>query len=295
MSLTQAKKQQLAGQGAIFGAAFLMSTNGLFIKLLPWHPVAMAGMRSMVALVFLVILRLVSPPPKGNKNPVLPLIAAAILFAATIYTFFIANKLTTSANAIMLQYGAPIWTAILAWILIKEKPNWEHWCALALVIFGLVLIFRDGLGHSLDWRALLGDAIALLCGIVFAAHSVFLRMLKNGTPSDAMLLAHIICAFVGIPFIILYPPSFTLPSSLSIIYMGIFQIGLASLLFAYGVKLISAVEALLIDSVEPVLNPIWVLAITGEKPSMAALAGGAAILAAVIFSSLIGIRREKRA
>jgi drug/metabolite transporter (DMT)-like permease len=194
----------------------------------------------------------------------------------------------------MLQYGAPIWGALLGWLLIKEKPHWEHWFALALVIGGLVLIFRDGLDHGLGRQALLGNAIAVLCGIVFGAHSVFLRMLKTGNPGDTMLLAHIICAAIGLPFIFLYPPAFTVSSTLSILYMGVFQIGMASLLFAYGLKLIRAVEALLIDSIEPVLNPIWVLVITGEKPSMAALAGGAAIITAVIFSSVIGMRREKK-
>ena len=290
MSTSVSGKSLLAGQGAIFAAAFLMSTNGLFIKLLPWHPVTMAGIRSMVAFVFLGILRLVSPPPKGTKNPVFPLLAAAVLFSVTIYLFFIANKLTTSANAIMLQYGAPIWAAILAWFLLKEKPHWEHWAALALVFGGLALIFRDGLGRG----ALSGNAIAVLSGITFGAHSVFLRMLKNGNPADAMLLTHLICALIGLPFIFLYPPTLTFSSVMSILFMGIFQIGLASLLFAFGLKIISAVEALLIDSIEPVLNPIWVLAITGEKASIAALTGGASIILAVVFSSLIGIRREKK-
>ena len=291
MNSTTLKKQQLAGQGAILVSAFLMSTNGLFIKLLPWHPVTMAGMRSLVAVVFLLILRKISPPPKGTRNPPFPLFAAAILFSATIFTFFIANKLTTSANAIMLQYGAPVWGALLGWLLIKEKPHWEHWVALVLVLGGLALIFRDGLGSL----AFLGDAIAVLCGIVFGAHSVFLRMLKNGNPGDAMLLAHVICALIGLPFIILYPPSFTISSVLSILYMGIFQIGLASLLFAYGLKVISAVEALLIDSVEPMLNPLWVLLVTREKPTLAALAGGISIITAVIFSSIIGLRRNRNA
>ena len=289
MSYAVSKKQQLAGQGAILVSAFLMSTNGLFIKLISWHPVSLAGMRSVVAVLFLLVLRFISPPPKEKKNPALPLFAAALSFSATIFTFFIANKLTTSANAIMLQYGAPIWGALLAWLLIREKPHWEHWTALVLVLGGLALIFRDGLGRG----ALLGDAIAVLCGIVFGAHSVFLRMLKNGNPSDAMLLAHVICALIGLPFILHYPPSFSFSTTLSILYMGIFQIGLASLLFAYGLKTIRAVEALLIDSVEPVLNPIWVLVVTGEKPAMVALAGGAMIIMAVVFSSLVGMRRKE--
>ena len=117
-------------------------------------------------------------------------------------------------------------------------------------------------------------------------------MLKNGNPADAMLLGHIISAIIGIPFIIMYPPSISVSSALIISYMGIFQIGLASLFFAYGLKRINAMQAMLITAVEPILNPVWVFAITGERPSFIAMIGGAIILSSVITSSVIGMRRE---
>jgi len=276
---------------AILATAVLMSTNGLFIKLLVWHPVVITCLRSLLAAVFLLIVRLAVPPPKGFKNPPFAFWAAGITFAATMFAFVIANKLTTAANAIMLQYSSPIWAALLGWWLIKEKPHWEHWAALVLVFGGLVLFFRDGLGRG----AFLGDALALFSGFLYGVQSVFLRMMKDGNPRDAMLLAHVICAVVGIPFVFIYPPSISVSSTLSILYMGTIQIGLASLLFAYGLKRISAVQAMLIAVVEPILNPVWVMAITGEKPSATAIAGGAIIIAAVIASSLIGKRREEHA
>ena len=119
-------------------------------------------------------------------------------------------------------------------------------------------------------------------------------MLKDGNPRDCMLLTHIICAIVGLPFVFLYPPSITVSSVASILYMGIFQIGLSSLLFAYGIRFISALLAMLTQVVEPILNPVWVMAIMGEKPSLSALIGGVIIVGAVIASSIIGMRRDKR-
>jgi len=290
MSVSQPQKQQMAGQAAVLVTAFLWSTSGLLIKLLPWNPMVITGLRSFFAAVFILIVRLIVPPPKGTKNPPLPLIAGAIAYVLTMYTFVIANKLTTAANAIMLQYSAPAWAALLGWLLIREKPHWEHWGALALIAGGLFLFFTDSSG--LGAGALTGDALALFSGVTLGANSVFLRMQKEGNPRDSMLLAHAISAVISVPFIFLYPPSLSVPSVLTILYMGFFQIGLASVLFAYGLTKISAVQAMLIAILEAILNPIWVLAINGEKPTPRALAGGLIIIGAVVASSLIGKRRE---
>ncbi|GHV41080.1 membrane protein [Spirochaetia bacterium] len=279
------------GQGAIFCCAFLWSTSGLFIKLIDWHPVVIAGTRSLIAALFLLTIRLVFPPRAGSeKNRIGPLCIGAVVYAFTMISFVTANKLTSSANAIVLQYSAPVWAALLGWLLVKEKPHWEHWGALVLVMGGMALFFRDGLstGH------LLGDCIAILSGIFFGAHSVVLRMMKNANPRDSMLLAHVLNAAISVPFIIIYTPQLTLQTVSPIIYMGLIQIGFASVLFAYGIKRVSAVQAMLTAMIEPVLNPVWVLVVTGEKPSVSALLGGGIIIIAVAASSVIGKRRELR-
>ena len=280
----------MAGYVSVLAAAVFWSTSGLCIKLLPWHPVVITGLRSLIAAGFILIVRLLFPPPKEAKNRPFPLWAGAVSYALTMLTFVIANKLTTSANAILLQYSAPVWAAIFGWFLVKEKPRWEHWAALVLIGAGLFLFFAGsgGLGAG----ALLGDGLALFSGMLFGAQSVFLRMLKDDNPSDAMFIAHLLCAAVSVPFIIMYPPFLSAVSVSTIIYMGIIQLGLASLLFAYGLKKISAVQAMLTAVLEAVLNPLWVLLINGEKPALSALAGGLMIIIAVVFSSLVGRRRE---
>jgi drug/metabolite transporter (DMT)-like permease len=202
-------------------------------------------------------------------------------------TFVTANKLTTSANAILLQYSAPVWAAILGWLLIKEKPHWEIWGALVVVLLGLLIFFSE----RLDGGSLAGNCIALLSGFFFGAHSVLLRMQKDGNPRDSMLISHIICVAISIPFFVSFVPQPSAPAIGALFFMGLIQIGCASLLFAYGIKRVKAVQAMLTAMIEPILNPVWVLVITGERPSLRALVGGALIVTAVVASSIIGKRR----
>jgi len=273
---------------AVLGAAFFWSTSCLFIKLLDMHPIVISGLRSFIAFIFLLAVRLISPPPKAKKNPPHIVIFCGLALAFTIYTFVAANKLTTAANSILLQYSAPIWAAILAWILIKEKPHWEHWAAVVFVMGGLVLFFRGGL----DSGAFLGNALAIISGVLLAAHTVTLRMLKDGNTRDAMLIAHAITAGLSIPFIILYPPTIKVSTVLPLLFMGFFQMGLASLLLAYGIKRIPAIQAMLASILDPTLSPVWVLVVTGERPSLWSLVGGLIIISSVIASSIIGLHRD---
>lgn len=288
MSFAVPKEQQIAGQLAVLLTAFLWSTSGLFIKLLDWHPMVIVGTRGLISALFILIMRVLFPSPKNAKNHPFPFWAGAIFYAATIITFVLANKLTTSANAIMLQYSASAWAAFLGWWLIKEKPHWEQWGALVLVFTGLIIFLKDGLGSG----ALLGDGFGLLSGIFFAANCVFLRMMKDGNPRDCLLMTHVICAVISIPFVFSHPPSLSVSTILAVLYMGIVQLGLASIFYAYGMKRISAVQAMLTATLEPICNPIWVFFIIGEKPSILALFGGGIIIAAVAVSSVIGKQRE---
>ena len=177
----------------------------------------------------------------------------------------------------------------MGWLIIKEKPYWEHWAALVMVMAGLLLFFKDGIGGG----SFFGDCLALFSGVAFGANSVILRMQKEGNPIDSMLLAHVITGLCSIPFFFMVPFRISLLNMEIIFFMGVIQIGAASFLFSYGIKRVSAIQAMLTAMIEPVLNPVWVLLFTGEKPSPSALAGGGIIVAAVVISSVIGNRREK--
>jgi drug/metabolite transporter (DMT)-like permease len=290
MKKRSAKAEHLAGQFSVLGAAFLWSTSGLLIKLIDWHPFVIAGSRSFLAVLFILVIRFIFPPPKGVKNRALPFWGSAIALALTILTFVTANKLTTAANVILLQYTYPVWGALLGWWLAREKPRWEHWGALVFIMSGLYLFFSGGL----DSGTLLGNALSILSGVCMGFHTVFLRMLKDGNPRDAMLAAHFLCAVIGLPFIFVEAPVLSATTLLPIFYMGFFQIGLSSLLFSYGIKKIPAIQAMLTSVLDPMLSPLWVFIILGETPSVYALIGGAVIITAVVTSSIIGFKRQGR-
>jgi drug/metabolite transporter (DMT)-like permease len=274
--------------------AILWSTGGLFIKLLDWHPLLIAGGRSAVAALFLFTLRRIrrrfgGPPPVSGGAFII--LGGSLSYAATMIAFVWANKLTASANAILLQYTAPVWAALLGWRLIGEKPRWFQWAALALVAGGLLIFFREDLRGGAFGRTVRGDLLALGSGLFFGAHSVFLRMQKQGNPADSLLGAHLICALAAAPFFFLAPPHIEFQSLGALGFMGIFQVGLASQLFALGIKRVQAVQALLIAMIEPVLNPLWVFVFTGERPPAAAFAGGPVIILAVLLCSFLAARR----
>jgi len=294
------KDRRLAGQFAILLCAILWSTSGLFIRLIDCHPMVIAGSRSFFAALFLLALRLFFPFMKNTANskalilktlikdaPALS--ACGIGYAATMILFVIANKLTASANAIMLQYTAPVWAALLGWIFLKEKPKPEHWAAMVLVGLGMFLVFQGGFTSG----SFLGDILALASGITFGANPVILRAREDKNPADIMLFSHITCAVISIPFFFVYPPTPEAKYFLSVIFMGIFQLGMASALFAYGIRRIPAVQAMLTATVEPVLNPVWVLLALGEKPALSVIAGGGIIIGAVVFSSTLSALRRR--
>ncbi|MBN1940174.1 MAG: DMT family transporter [Candidatus Aminicenantes bacterium] len=271
---------------AMTATAFLWSIAGLFIKVIDWHPLTIAGFRSLIASV-VVLLYLKRP----HFHWSFPQVAAAVMNAVTMILFVAANKTTTSANAIVLQYIGPVTTAFVAAWLLRERPRREHWAAIVLVTAGVVVMFLDKLGGG----RMLGNILALLSGVAFSFYFVFMRMQKDGSPLESILLAHWLTAAFGLAATLFVPaPRFTLGSVGAILVLGSIQVGVAAILFAAAIKRISAVTANLIAVIEPVFNPLWVFLALGEAPGTMAVAGGAVIIAAVTGVSVLSARRAAR-
>ncbi|MCP5453473.1 MAG: EamA family transporter [Spirochaetaceae bacterium] len=285
--MTYQQKDRGLGALALAGTAFLWSLAGLLIKLVDWNPFAIACGRSVVAAVFLLLwIR----KPKFTFS--MPQIGAAVASSATMFLFIYANKATTAANAILLQYGSPIFTAILGAFLLKERPRAEHWVAFAMVAGGMALFFMGDIGGG----SMAGNLAAIAAGVTFAAYFVFMRMQKDGSPLESNLLAHAITAIVGFVVALFMPaPQFSLKAAAAIGALGVFQIGLAAVLLSWGIKRVNAIQGSIIAGLEPVFNPLWVFLALGERPGPNALAGGAVIIAAVIGSSIVTARRKTRA
>jgi len=266
--------------------ALLWSLAGIFIKLVDWHPLAIACGRSAIASIFL--LAWIRKPRFTFSRPQ---VLAALANAATMLLFVYANKATTAANAILLQYGAPIYVAIIGSFVLKERPRAEHWIAFAFVALGMGLFFAGGLGGG----SLAGNLAAVAAGLSFALYLVFMRMQKDGSPLESALLSHILTAAIAFAACLFLPaPSFDARSLAAIAGLGVLQIGLASVFLSIGIKRITAVDACLVGVLEPVFNPVWVFLATREAPSAGALIGGGIIIAAVVASSIVSIRRSAR-
>lgn len=263
--------------------AVLWSLGGVLIKSVRWNPIAIAGARSAISsLLILAYIR--KPKFTWSSDQVL----AAIFYAGTVILFVTANKLTTAANAILLQYGAPIYVAIIGSIILKEKATISDWITIAVVIFGMFLFFLD----KLQPGSLLGNIVAILSGVAFALYIIFMRKQKDESPIESTLLGNILTAIIGLPFMLSSSP--TGSSWIGIILLGTVQLGLSYILYSIAIKEVTALEAILIPIIEPILNPIWVFLAIGEAPGKWAFIGGAIILASVTLRySIPAIKKAK--
>ena len=259
------------GLAAVFLAALLWSSGGLFIKLVPYTPMQISFFRcSIAAVTFAIIFR--KSVLRVNKLSIL----SSFFYAGTLICYVIAMKTTTAANTIFLQSTAPIYVLIFEPIL--NKTNWEkaNIITIAVCFVGMILFFLDGLEPG----QLEGNLLALLSGIFFAA--LFLGLKKNDKQyqQNSIFVGNVIVAIICIPFLTtLQEIVFT--DFWKVIYLGVFQIAIAYAFFSTSLKNVFAVEASIISMVEPVLNPVWVFIGYGEVPAVTAIIGGIIIITAI--------------
>jgi drug/metabolite transporter (DMT)-like permease len=268
---------------ALTACALLWSTGGLLIKIVTWNPFAIAGARSLIGGLLILA---VNRHPRFTWS--FPQIAGAVCYAGCMVCFVAANKLTTAANAILLQYTAPLYAAVLGWVFLREKATALDWAAIVVVLGGMVLFFMDKLGAG----GMAGNILAIVSGVFFAGSMVALRWQKDGSPLESILLSHAITFLIAVPFF--WGPAPSLPSVAGLALLGIFQIGIPSFLLTYGVRQVTALQTLLTAVLEPIFNPIWVFLFVGEVPGRRALIGGAIILAAVTARSVLSLRLAVR-
>ena len=256
-------------------SAVLWSTSGLLVKVIDWQPPAiLAGRALFTSLLFLAYLRRL--PTRLTRWKVMAAVAAFL----TQFLFVTSTKLTTAANAIFLQYTAPIYVVLLGFWLLREKPTRTDWISMFIVFLGLLLFFGDKLSTS----GFYGNLLAVLSGITSAVMVVSFRAQKDGIPAESVLIVSLFTAVFGFPFIL--RETWTLTNWLIIAFLGLFQIGLAFILFTQAIKHIPALEANLIGTLEPVLNPIWVFLFLGESMGSFAFMGALVVLAGVIFNAV---------
>ena len=265
------KKQ--VGTLCVFIAAVLYSLGGLCIKVIPWNGLSINSARNIVALV-VVGGYLILTHHKLRLNRWILL--GAICVCGTNVLFSVANKLTTAANTIVLQFTAPIFVILLGIVFWKRRPQKLDMIACALVLFGVVFFFVD----SLESGGMLGNVLALLSGLSYAG--VFLlNDLPDADPISSVFWGDLISVFVGLP-LLLQQTVFTPVILVSIVVLGAFQVGLAYVLMCIGLKTTPPVTASLISGIEPVLNPLLVAAFYREAVGPIALVGAVIVIVSVV-------------
>jgi drug/metabolite transporter (DMT)-like permease len=265
----------------LFLTALLWSLGGLLIKFIPWPPLAVAGGRSFIACVFLVI---VARPKRLSFTPLA--LTTAVCYACCTISFVVATKLTTAANAILLQYSCPIWVALFGTWILRERPNRADWITIIVTTVGIGFFFADKLSADHLW----GNIIGLISGVFFGFLAILLRKQKDAVPVDSIILGTLLGGIVCTPALIA-APMLDGRSWLALVLLGTVQLGLAYFLYARAIRYASALDAVLIPIIEPILNPVWVMLAFGEKPAPWAILGGAIVLATSVSRAWISLTK----
>ena len=236
----------------------------------------------------LAVFLLVRDARRGWSARVLPV---AVIYAATMICFVIANKTTTAANAIFLQAAAPAYLLLLSPWLLKEKVFRSDIVTLIVIGIGLALVFGDlPAASSTAPNPKLGNLMGLLSGVTWAFTMIGMRWLGRAEGGDQSTLAttvagNLIACLFCLPFAL--PVSGDATDWAMILYLGVFQIGLAYVLLSRGIAGVPALEASLILYIEPALNPVWAWMFHDERPGVMVIAGGALILLATLARSFL--------
>ncbi|MEO8514040.1 MAG: DMT family transporter [Ignavibacteria bacterium] len=269
--------------------AFLWSTSGFFIKYLTINAFQISFFRSLIAALtvfFITVAR--KQKLKFEFDTVSNF--AAIFYAGILILFVIATKMTSAANAIFLQFTAPMYLVVLEPLLLKTKFESKNVITIIICIFGMILFFFG----KLELGNIYGNLLAICSGLCFAMFSLLLKYKKvkhkNDNTLNNVIMGNVIVAIIA--FFIVFPDfSLDLTQALILLYMGAIQIGVSYIIFNEGIKYVSATESMIIATLEAIFNPIWVFIGIGEAPSVYSIIGGLIIFGAIIWRNFS--RKEK--
>ena len=260
----------------VVAAALLWSTGGVVIKSIPEPALKVAFYRSAFAAVALfAFFRRVRWPRRAAFA------TAVTSYAACLTTFVIATKWTTAANAIFLQYSGVVWVLLASPFVLRERLRLRDVAAVGLALAGMALFFVG----RIETRGRAGDLVAVLSGVLFAVLVLSLRRERGAGAETAVTWGNVLAAAALLPFV---AGDFSVSgrSAALLLFLGIFQIAGAYVLFVRGLRHVPALEASLLGMIEPIANPVWVFLLLRERPGPYALVGGFVVLAAIAWRTV---------
>lgn len=282
--IAEKKNTRLFGIVMMSAASICFSLGGLLMKLIPWNPLAINGVRNLIASAvigsYIIVTR-----HKLRFN--LTVLFGAVSMAGVTTLYAIANKLTTAGNTIVLQCAAPVWIVLFMFLFFRQKPGRTEIISIIIVLSGIVCFFFEGLSGG-KW---LGDLLALISGFFYAI--VFmLNKFEKGDALSSVFFGQLGCGLILSP-LAFRETNFTLPVLIPVILLGLVQVGLAYIFFTAGIKYTDPVTAAIINTVEPILNPTLVAAFHGEKLGSLALAGAVIVLCGVLYYNIWQARKSR--
>ena len=272
------------GTLCVFLSAVLYSIGGLCMKWIPWSGISINGGRTAIALVVIgIYLVIVKHPLKMNRWVLL----GSLSVFSTNLLFSIANKMTTAANAIVLQFTVPIFVMLFSAFFFKKKPTKLDLLACIVILGGIIFFFAD----SLTMGGGLGNLIALLSGITYAG-IFLLNDMPNSDAISSVFWGDVISAIVGLPFLV-RETDFSTGPIISLLVLGVFQVAVAYILLTIGLKTTPPVTASLVSGIEPIMNPVLVALFYGEEIGRFALVGAAIVIFGVISYNVLKERTDK--
>ena len=265
------------GMLSVAACAILWSTAGVLIKLIPWNAMVIGSARSAIAAIVLWLTLWCN----GCKKPVLNRQTAlsGFFFGTTLLLFVLGNKLTAAANVIALQSSNPVFVLLYSAILFKQRIARRDMFVVGLTSMGIVLFFFE----EFTFGGFIGNIVSLLSAVTLADGFLCATGARNYIETmSGVFWGFIISAMIGFPFFFLNPPIITYASVSAILFLGVFQLGLAYALFSYGARRCSPLAISLIVMLELVFSVVWVALFLKEFPSYFAIAGGLVIVLTVL-------------
>lgn len=284
---TNINTDSLRGTVYVLLSAICFSTGGVLIKLIPWSSMTIQGIRSIFSILVVggyMLLR--RQRFVWNKT----VFWGAICNTVMAFSFVAATKLTTAANAIVLQFTEPIFVILLMWFIYKKKPGKDALIACAVVFAGILCFFFESLGAG----QMAGDLLAILSGFTYAL-VMMMKKFEGADFESSLIVSNIISAVVGIP---VYFRDFSTASVADawvfMLLLGVVQFGLSYIFLSKGLDYVSPVTASLTSTIEPILNPILVAVFYGEKIGAAAVVGAVLVVgAAAVYNVRQSIQTER--
>ena len=266
----------------VFGSAAVWSFGGAIARFLQvsdsWTVIFW---RSIAAALFLLGFMLRREGWHGTRllfaSMGWPGVGVGVCFATASIAFVVALAHTTVANILLMQAGAPLFAALMAFVLFRERVSGATWLAIAAVIAGVATMVSDSIAGRVSP---LGDGLALLISVAFAGATVLTRRHANVRMMPAVFLGCLIAITVAGARAGSFQVGAT--DAVLLFVFGALNLGLGMVLFVTGVRLLPAALGALIGTAEPVLGPLWVWLAHGEVPSGRTLVGGTVVIVALL-------------